>query len=111
MITLTLEDLATVTGGMSEAEELARIQHASSWYGNVLDKANAAGKDLGAKGTVYGTLIGAGAAVAGGVTAPAAPLTMLGGAGLGGTLGYGMGFIAGAGQEVYRTWNTRPWKP
>lgn len=41
---------------------------------------------------------------------PAVGLAALGGSGVGGGLGYGMGFVAGAGKELYNTWDSRPWK-
>ena len=44
------------------------------------------------------------------MTLPAAALTALSGAGTGWGIGYGMGFAQGAGREIYRNWNERPWK-
>src|SRR5437763_12683843 len=101
MIALTLQELATVTGG-SEADELARIQHASSWYSNVFEKGHAAGSDLAGKGSQYGAIIGFGGAAVTAVGLPAAGLAALSGAGTGWGLGYGMGFALGAGREIHR---------
>ena len=106
---LTFDQLAIVVGG-SEADEVARVHRAGAWYTNVLEKGAAAGSDLGAKGSLYGGVIGFGGAAATGVGLPAAGLAALSGAGTGWGLGYGMGFAYGAGREIYRNWNDRPWK-
>jgi len=109
MTELTSHQLATVTGG-SEADEVARIRRAGAWYSNVLEQGAAAGSDLGAKGSAYGAVIGFGGAAATGVGLPAAGLAAVSGAGTGWGIGYGMGFAYGAGREIYRNWNDRPWK-
>lgn len=109
MNALTSDQLATVTGG-SEADEVTRIRRAGAWYANVLDQGAAAGSELGAKGSLYGGVIGFGGAAATGVGLPAAGLAALSGAGTGWGIGYGMGFAYGAGREIYRNWSDRPWR-
>jgi len=47
----------------------------------------------------------ASSAIAGGATLPAVGLAAWGGAKTGAKLGFGLGFVAGAGMEAYRTWN------
>lgn len=99
---LTMTELATVTGG---TDSFDRATKKMLWWGNVIQKGTAAGADLSGKGALYGGVIGAGAAVAGGVTLPAIGLGALGGAKTGAALGFGIGFVAGAVMEAHRTWN------
>ena len=99
-------ELATVTGG-TDAAAFERATKKMEWWGNVVQKGIATGGDLSAKGFVAGGIIGGGAAALGGATLPAVPLAAWGGAKTGALLGLGMGFVAGAGMEAYRTWNQR----
>jgi hypothetical protein len=94
-------ELATVTGGAGLDDATKQLQ----WWGNVIDKGAATASNLAGKGFVYGGVIGAGAAIAGGATLPAVGLAAWGGAKTGAKLGFGLGFVAGAGMEAYRTWN------
>jgi|ERR1051326_5904509 len=100
--TMTDRELAMVTGG---TEGFDRATKKMLWWGNVIQKGTAAGADLSGKGFIAGGIIGAGATAAGGVTLPAVALGAWGGAKTGAALGFGMGFLAGAGMEAYRTWN------
>jgi len=102
-ILLSSRELATVTGGAES--DFDRATKKMQWWGNVIEKGTAAGADLSGKGFVYGGVIGAGAAIAGGVSLPAVGLGAWGGAKTGATLGFGLGFLSGAGMEAYRTWN------
>jgi hypothetical protein len=102
MTTVSLDELATVTGG---TDSFDRATQKMQWWANVIEKGTAAGADLSGKGFVYGGVIGAGAAIAGGVSLPAVGLGAWAGAKTGGALGFGMGFASGAGLEAYRTWN------
>jgi hypothetical protein len=100
-IVLSSRALATVTGGAGLDDATRKLQ----WWGNVIDKGAATASDLSGKGFVYGGVIGAGAAIAGGATLPAVGLAAWGGAKTGAKVGFGLGFVAGAGIEAYRTWN------
>jgi hypothetical protein len=102
LATISARDIETVTGG---TEGFDRATKKMLWWGNVIQKGTAAGADLSGKGLIYGGIIGAGATAAGGVTLPAIALGAWGGAKTGAALGFGMGFVAGAGMEAYRTWN------
>jgi len=102
-ILLSPRELATVTGGAESGFD--RATRKMEWWGNVIQKGTAAGGDLSGKGFLYGGVIGAGAAIAGGVSLPAVGLGAWAGAKTGATLGFGLGFAAGAGMEAYRTWN------
>jgi hypothetical protein len=101
-LAISPRELATVTGG---TESFDRATKKMLWWGNVVQKGIATGADLSGKGFVAGGVIGAGAAAAGGVTLPAVGLAAWGGAKTGAAVGFGLGFVAGAGVEAYRTWN------
>jgi hypothetical protein len=103
---LALREMATVTGG-TDAAAFDRATKKMLWWGNVVQKGTATAADLSGKGFVAGGVIGAGAAIAGGATLPAVGLGAWGGAKTGAAIGFGMGFVAGAGMEAYRTWNQR----
>src|SRR5262245_20700810 len=100
--TIDHEALATVTGGdwVDDGPPIKQTQ----WLGNVFGKGMALAGDLSLKGAVVGGAIGAGVALAGEITIPAVALGAWGGAKIGAKVGLGIGFVAGAGIEAYRTW-------
>ena len=105
MIQLSPQALATVTGGdwVDNGPPIKQTQ----WVTNVFAKGMQEGAALSGKGMVYGAVIGAGATLAGEVTAPAVLLGAWGGAKLGAKVGFGIGFVDGAVREAYRTWDKR----
>src|SRR5262245_4722830 len=96
MIAADPRHLAAVTGGDATEQR---------WWDSVIRKGNEVGTALSGPGAIYGGFAGAYAAKVGRATFPVAPLATAGGAMVGAELGYGLGFVGGAGLEAYRTWN------